>query len=266
MKAVTKDLFTAARATWPGVELDREAFMSHLRERIEEAAARDEHASDLFLACACLRGDPKAIAFLEARFLAQVPAFLSRMESDPTAIAELLQALREKLLLPSAGGRPKLAEYTGQGPLSAWLRVVAVRAALDSKRGKPREVLQEEIPDTLLPCSDDPELDYLRVRYAAEFRAAFHDALLGLEPKARTVLRLHILDGLNIDRIGAIYGVHRATVARWIADARAWLFEQTRRLLSDRLSLEPHEFESVLRLVGANLDASVRRLLEDEPG
>ncbi|WP_272459392.1 sigma-70 family RNA polymerase sigma factor [Polyangium jinanense] len=266
MKAAFEDAFVAAQAAWPGVTLDREAFMAYLRERTGEDGAEVAHASDLFLACACLRGDPRAIAFFEAHFLAQVPAFLSRVENDKATIPELLQALREKLLLPSAGGRPKLADYTGQGPLGAWLRVVAVRAALDRKRAQPREVLREEIPDTLLAPSDDPELDYLRVRYAAEFRAAFQDALLSLEPKGRTVLRLHIIDGLNIDRIGVIYGVHRATVARWIADARAWLFERTRGLLSERLSLEPREFESVLRLVGQDLDASVRRILEDESG
>jgi len=266
MKSPFEDIFAAAEAAWPGVTLDREAFMGHLEDRCGEGVTRLEHAPDLFLACACLRGDPKAIAFFEAHFLAQVPQFLSRVESDAEAVAELLQEVREKLLLAPLGKKPKLAEYNGQGPLGAWLRVVAVRVALDRKRARPREVPQGEISDALLAPSDDPELDYLRVRYAAEFRSAFHDALLGLEPKSRTVLRMHILDGLNIDRIGAVYGVHRATVARWIADARAWLFEKTRKILSERLSLEPREFESVLRLVGEDLDASVRRLLAHEGG
>ena len=237
---------------------------TYLQERAGEGTVKQEHTGDLFLASACLRGDAKAIAAFEAHFLSQVPAFIARIENEPEFVGDIVQAVREKLLLAAPGARPRLADYTGQGPLGAWLRVVAVHTALDGKRSRPREVPRSEIPDSLLPPTSDPELDYLRLRYAADFRAAFQEALAGLEPKSRTVLRLHVLDGLNIQRIGTIYGTHRATVARWIADARAALLDRTRRILCERLSLAPGEVESVLRLVGDDLDVSVRRILAKE--
>ena len=40
-----------------------------------------------------------------------------------------------------------------------------------------------------------------------------------LSAQERTVLRLHVLDGLGTDEIGALYKVHRTTVARWQAQA-----------------------------------------------
>jgi len=80
------------------------------------------------------------------------------------------------------------------------------------------------------------------------------------------VLRLHLLDGLNIDRIGQLHDVHRATAARWLASAREALAKDTQRILQARLQVSRSEFESLLRLVRSDLDVSLCRILaEDEP-
>src|SRR5207244_2837986 len=98
-----------------------------------------------------------------------------------------------------------------------------------------REGLEPKVADDGEPLlavaatSDDPELDHIRARYAAPFKDAFQGALRGLSTQDRNILRLHLVDGLNIEQIGGIYNVHRATVARWIAASRQALVEETRR-------------------------------------
>jgi len=86
-----------------------------------------------------------------------------------------------------------------------------------------------------------------------------------LTAEQRNLLRLHFLDGLNIEKIGAVMQVHRATVARWIAAAREEILENVRRDLNQRLRLEPSEFESLVNLVRSQLQVSILRYLKDNP-
>ncbi len=72
---------------------------------------------------------------------------------------------------------------------------------------------------------------------------------------------MHYLDGLNIDEIGASFRVHRSTVARWLAQARERILEETRKLLSSRLQIGRAEAESVIHLVQSQLDVSIYRYL-----
>ena len=69
----------------------------------------------------------------------------------------------------------------------------------------------------------------------------------------------------SIEQIGAIYRVHRATVARWIADARELLLHQTRELLSRRVRVSNDELESILWLIDSQMDVSLHRCLDDAP-
>ena len=66
--------------------------------------------------------------------LSQVGLLLGRMQPTPQLVDDTRQALREKLLVAAPGARPRIGEYAGRGPLQAWVRVAAVRAALDILR------------------------------------------------------------------------------------------------------------------------------------
>jgi RNA polymerase sigma-70 factor (ECF subfamily) len=106
----------------------------------------------------------------------------------------------------------------------------------------------------------------LKAHQRAAFKAALQAALAGLGAKERNLLRMHLLHGLSIDEIGRAYQVHRATAARWLATTREALHRETRRLLRARLGLTDPEFDSVLRAVESQLDASFRRLLTSSAG
>jgi predicted DNA-binding protein (UPF0251 family) len=88
------------------------------------------------------------------------------------------------------------------------------------------------------------KLEHLKNRYQAEFKRAVEDAIATLGAEQRRALRLHYHDGLSIDRIHALLGVHRATAARWIRAAADAVRDETRRLLHARLGLSAAELEA----------------------
>ena len=185
-----------------------------------------------------------------------------RLSLSADDVAELTQVLRHELLVPSpAGAPPALASYAGRGPLSAWVRVTATRKGLKAcRRDRSREAGEDSLLEVEAP-GDDVELAYLRSLYGEPFRAAFLAAMGALESQEKNVLRQHFIDGLTIDQLAALHGMHRATTARWIARARRHLLSATRREFAKSLQVSPIECDSVLRLLSSRLDVTWRRLL-----
>jgi RNA polymerase sigma-70 factor (ECF subfamily) len=240
---------------WPAIDVPFEAWKTFLGERESLESLK---APDLFLACACASGNTKALEAFEARYIAQVPIFLAGIEHDPAVLDEVRQLVRERLFV---GERKKIAEYSGRGSLGSWLRVVTLRVAFNRRRGvKAHDELTDEevLPDV------DPELKIIQARYQRPFDAALRAAFASLTPRERILFRMHFIDGLNIDRIGLVFSVHRATVARWLAAARDAVLERTMSLLGDELDLDPKELMSLLRVVRSGLDISLQGLLAEE--
>jgi RNA polymerase sigma-70 factor (ECF subfamily) len=255
-------LLRAARAAWPEVALDDESFAAHLAERWPAGATlaqwlEDAHATDLYLACACGRGVPEALAAVDRAFLAHTAAYLVRLSPSDAFVEDVRQTVREKLFV---GDAPKIREYSGRGPLDGWLRVVAGRAALDLRKRR-----GERLPDLTAKGLDpfaDPELGYLKQRYRGVVEDAYKAALASLDEDSRTLLRQHFLLGVTLDELAERLRVHRTTIARRLAGARQRIADETQRLLRERLALSGEEFASLFGLVRSQLDVSVSRLLD----
>jgi RNA polymerase sigma-70 factor (ECF subfamily) len=218
--------------------------------------------ADVELARACAAGDARAIAEVERRFGPDLDRALARLRLDAALAAEIRQSVREKLFVGKGGGPPGIASYEGKGPLGAFLRAVVVHAAMSAKRAQRKD----HDGDSVLrdaAAVDDPELAEIRRRYGASFKQAFADALAELEPRDRNVLRLVYVEGLGVEQVALAYGVHRVSVSRWLADARAHLHSRTRALLRERLSLSATELASVARLCLSQIDVSLDRLLAE---
>jgi RNA polymerase sigma-70 factor, ECF subfamily len=249
----------AARAARPELALDDGAFVAFLHARPERLEASPEHAGDLALSFACANGDTAAIRALEAEYLSRVAyALPSRHRGDA---AEVIQSLRDKLLVPGPAGPAKIGDFTGRGGLGGWLRVAAVRVALNIERSKKHEVALDENRALAERAAGDLEIDHLKNRYRLEFREAFTAALEALEARPRNLLRQHYLDGLTMEAIGAIYRVHRITVVRWMEQSREALAKETRRELGARLRVDRNELESILRLIESQMEMSLRAFL-----
>src|SRR5262249_17829438 len=103
--------------------------------------------------------------------------------------------------------------------------------------------------------------DYIKLRYRDEFREAFTNAFSLLSSQQRNVLRLHLLDGVTLEQLAATFGVHRSTIARWLAESRAAVLQGTRKGLRTRLRIAPAELESLIGLLRSQLDVSLHGLL-----
>jgi RNA polymerase sigma-70 factor, ECF subfamily len=268
LEAVLRDILEAARAAWPDLEVSAEVFLPYLAERLPEdseaeRALLEVKAADLYLACACTQGDQAAVAAFEKHYFPDIQAALTKRDPSCGQLEDVKQSLYQKLFLSDGEHPAKIGKYSGRGDLRSWLCVTAVREAIDLLRKVQREQPVDDGALMDLTSSDeDQELSYLKRLYREQFKQAFQDALGSLSSRERTLLRYNLLDELNIDQIGAIYNVHRATIARWIAKARETLLDETRRRLMAGLRVDQTEFESIMRLIQSRFDVSVAHFLK----
>jgi RNA polymerase sigma-70 factor, ECF subfamily len=263
LEALLEEIVRSAQSAWPGVNLAPDRFIPYLGRRLPtglpaEEALRQIHTSDLYLACACAHGDAQAIAAFEARCLTVVDRAVVALPVDADVVAEVKQQLRRNLFVGD-GRPPEILDFVGRGDLRGWVRVMAVRLALAMmRRARKNETADDDLIDKAVLPQESPELAYLKNSYRRQFKSAVGDAIKGLTVRERTLLRQHFIDGLTIDEIGTVYRVHRATAARWIARAREAVLNATRAALMKRLTIEPEELDSILRLINSRLEVSFR--------
>ena len=257
-------LWAAARVRWPELPDDRDGFVRHLAARIGatsdvalETALAGAHGADLYHAQHCASGEPRAVELLLAGPFAVARATLLNLRCARELADDVEQDVRALLLVGNHGGHPQIADYAGRGELRSWIASITARIA--RKRLGRGDLVDDDA--SLAESSDDPELAYFKDTYREAFETAVREALAAVSVRERNLLRQHHLDRLTLDELSALYGAHRATVARWLAAARERIHDQTRALLVERLALDDDELESVVRLVRSQADISVRRLL-----
>ena len=249
--------YERGRAAWPAVQLDPDVFAAHLAQR----SAGDAHAEDLYLACACARGDAAAHAAFEQRFLADVPVFIARVDASPAVADETKQRLRTYLLVGAPGEPPRIAAYGGRGALGGWIRVIATRMALQQR---PRDVGSDaDAANRLAACEPGPELALIRKRDGAALAAALGAAISGLADRDRGLVKLAILDELSLDELSRLYGVHRTTLWRWLGQIKQRLLDDAMQRLRASLALDTADLDSLCRLARSQLDLSLGSLAGD---
>ncbi|HEY8208388.1 MAG TPA: sigma-70 family RNA polymerase sigma factor [Myxococcaceae bacterium] len=249
-----------AREAHPDIDIPEAEFERYLAQHPSPASAGPEqfHVEDLYVACGCALGNAQALAALERDLTSVVPAAISGLNLGTAGVAEVLQLIREKVLMGGEDGHPRILDYAGRAPLKSWLRAMAVRMGLNFKRDERVHAHEdEEILDNLPDPDEDPELRHVRARYKKEFSAAFKAALDTLTPEERNMLRLHFVEGVPLDKIGKLYDAHKSTVSRWLSRARETLLKEIRQVLAERLSLATTDVDSLLRLAVRNFELSL---------
>jgi RNA polymerase sigma-70 factor len=210
---------------------------------------------DSELVAAALARDPRAVSAVEAIVRSAASAAARRLGGDSSAADEIAQRVAEKLWLGRGGDAPVLATYSGEAPLSAWLRVIAYREGVELLRA--REIPDDAIVDRVV-ATTEPELAMLRTAYLVAFKRCFKAAFAQLSMHDRDLVRRHHLDGLSLEELAKLYGTHRATVARWLAKVRARLVSDTRTALRSELS-DTTDLDDVLAMIASRLEASLSR-------
>jgi RNA polymerase sigma-70 factor (ECF subfamily) len=265
LDATLLDIIGSARETCPTFSVPAEEFVAYLWARIPSdvpplAALRQMHTDDLYLACACARGDVHAFAAFDERCLGHLDRFLRRMGIDEDVCAEVKQEIRRRVLVGD-GRPPEIVDFSGRGDLRGWVRVMAVRQALRRQERARRDIAVED--DELLErivAPGNPELDYAKGMYRKEFKRAFDAALRGLSDRERTLLRQHYIDGLTIDELGQLYRVHRSTAARLLARARTSVLEATRAQMMCQLDVQSQDLDSIMRMIRSQIEISLHVL------
>ena len=260
-----RELLCEAREAWPGITVPEEAFAELLAAQETDSGAPPRlPAATLWLALGCARGDPEALRAFEASTFPGARAALRRMGLSPDTIAEVLQTLRERLLVAQPGKAARILAAAAHGNLPAQIRVAAVRLAFNLHRRDHRLELGDAPLLAALTPDEDPELAALKEQQRRAVKAALERSLASLTPQERNVLRMNFVHWLSIDVIGRAYNVHRATVARWLAATRAKLNQESRRLLRAQQGIGEAEVDSLLRLVESRIQVSFLRLLESD--
>lgn len=272
LETCLQELYLQGLSFWEGVEVAGSDFIEYLAARTPVGpnpaqSLASVNTRDLYLACACARGHSRALASFDSAILVRVPAFIAKIDASSSFADEVRQVLRERFLCASLGEAPAITRYSGSGELTNWVRVAAVRTALGLRRNRDDRPAMNVDDATLkaLPMSASPEADNIRAGCQKEFKNALAEAFSSLSTEQRNVLRLHFASRLTGDQIAGLLGIGRATVVRWIANARGHLMRETHRLLRKRLRLTRVEMDSFIQAALSQLDMSLTSLLCERP-
>ncbi|MEZ4381297.1 MAG: sigma factor-like helix-turn-helix DNA-binding protein [Nannocystaceae bacterium] len=258
LEEVLAALWSRGRSSWPYLTIGAETFFAQVARRFAPGpseALLELRAGDLYVLSAYLAGAPGARAAFENEHFARVARALERFDASPEEIARVQRSLPTHLQCDRRT-TPMRSHYAGVGSLGSWLCISAVRELWLSRNGAP-------LADA---AADDPHAPaYLNALYHGELRDAFDGALAELSQRERDVLRLNVVDDRDVADIGALYDVHRATIARWIARARERLTTRTLDAMTRRLRIAERDHESVLQLIESQLDVNLRRRLGAPP-
>jgi len=206
-------------------------------EQRTAAALAGLRLDGLCLAWACLEAQPRALEAFDREVMPRVTEAVRGREPNAARAAELVNAARARLLV-AEGDRPAgLAHYRGRGPLASFAMVVAMRLAVDAQRqGKPAETLEQALAVACDPrLTADAALDQQLL--GAAVQRALQEATAALTARERTLLKLHVVQGVSAEKLGRMYRVHRATSTRWLTEARQKVMEQMTATLRRELKV-----------------------------
>jgi RNA polymerase sigma-70 factor, ECF subfamily len=251
--------YATGATAWPDVAIAYDTFKDRLTELGVAAADAQLRAADLYLAVGCAQGQPSALAHFEREHIGSVPLYVQRSGLAAELMGELRQRVRLKLLL---GAPPAIAKYRGVGALSAWVRVSAVRVAVDlAARADDRHEVASDLLDLCTAAEASPELQTVKTLYQDRFRATVQASFVRLGAREKALLRMHFLEELSLDRLAAIYRVHRSTIARWLVAIRSEVLADVRREFGLSGGASTAELRSLVSVLRREVQVSARRVL-----
>ena len=262
------EVIASAQRAYPTFRIPPEIFATYVLDRLPAdvaplVALQRMYTSDLYLACGCACGEAPAIAAFEEHCLGPLDRVLASMGVDHAACADVTQEIRSRVLVGNIrqARRAEILDFAGRGDLRGWIRVMAVRQALQRQERARRELPAED-SELLQQIADPDDLSLAHAKgvYREEFKRAFERALRALPDRQRTLLRQHYVDGLSIDELGSLYRVHRSTAARLVGRARILVLDATRARMRSQLGVESRDLDSILRLIWSQIDVSLRGL------
>lgn len=261
------ELHRLATSAWPDIAIEAPCFVEHLADHTSWEDAKGYlstvRASDMYLALACAKHIPVALAAFDRTILSAMGAYLAGINSEGAFVDEMRQRLRIELFV-GTGDRPlHITEYDGTRSLAAWVRLRA-RWRARTQMADPSKQF-DEIDDQVIDAvaGRSPEESYFHHRCWPDFRLALREAMRSLPRNERVALRLHFVGGLSGVKIAAMQQVDRTSVGRWMGNAKKTILKETRRLLRARLKLSDVEFDTLIAAVQDRIDTTIGSLIPE---
>lgn len=232
--------------------LEVDTTCDYIRARILDRTIGLEQAHAMALAHACVRGDRTARDALVV--LVQEVATKVRWPELP--VDARAARIWEHVFSEDGNGRVRLTTYDGRGPLGAWLRVVATRLVQRDAVDPPRAP-QDDALAGVWTAAAGSEHGLIKDMYVEQVRTVFRDATRSLSESARTLLHLHYVRGVSLERLTGVYGVHRVTLSRRLKAARTELLDRAVAGLRSTSDMTEHECRSLLRTLQSRIELSL---------
>lgn len=263
LEQLLQEALREARTAWPELNAPADAFVRQLAKGATEQRAWPQplFAADVYLACACALKVEGALEAFDRQHLPLLQKTARRVALENSE--DVVQAFRVRLLLGGPDKPPMIADFAGRGTMKSWLRLAITHASLKSKRDRSPSA-PEALIDRLPESEDDPELAIIKRNYKPHFTRALKDAIGDLEPRSRRLLAQHYIDGVEVNHLAQLHGVHRTTASRWLSEARSQLLSRTRTRLGEALRVSSAECDSILRVVDQELDESIRGVFSED--
>jgi len=275
LRGLLRQALDEARTQWPGVELDPDLFVRHVAARLPRGDVSSGVSlpdlfsrlslGELYLACACQHGNPAAISAFERRYLSRLPEMLGQLRQPASAVDEICQMTRVRILVRTPDGEPRIADYKGEGALLSWVRVTAARVSLTLLASeRPAGEGAADLLEALPAPGVDAELDLIKRRHRSEFREALREAFAAIPEEDRHLLKLYFADRLTTTELGALFRVNQSTISRRLKAVREAVHDGTRRCLQARLGLSTGELQSFLAALTSQLDEGLSQIFGEE--
>ncbi len=271
LEAALRQMVEAGAASWPAIEIAPADFVRFLARQLPPELREPKRLvslqiRDLYLVCAVGLGHRTALSWIESNQMSEVQRTLGKLGTPPALIADVVQSLYSRLL-ERQNAHPEVPVlrrgFSGQGELTGWLCTCAVHEATRRYKRAKQEISFDEASGAIWGTQGrSPEQTMLSGQLKEAFQLAFRDAVNALTSRERNLLRYHYLSDLSIDQIGTLYHVHRATAARWVAQARERLTSDTRKRFLQRVPTREGSLPQVMELIRSQLTVNLAMLLQ----
>jgi RNA polymerase sigma-70 factor len=251
------EAFERCLRRYPAVQISYEDFHARIEEVLShEMSLSDEkqrmkvlaliHQEDLFLAMACSRQDRVAWEFFIDDYMPLLRKFSIQACGNLEEGEDLAQEITVKML--KEGNR--FAGYNGRGSLASWLRAAVSHAAIDRFRRARKQVSLEDLPTyeattEVKRFGQKDEAETLDARWGPVISNTVSESISKLAARDRLALGLYYLRGISLHAIGRQFGIHEATVSRWLEGLRRDIRKKVEVELRKKHGLHAGEIRSL---------------------
>ncbi len=248
------------RRRWLPIDLPLDRYIELCTQATVTVEALRLRPDDLYIAYATASGSNGAAEALDEAFVHKLGPAIRRVGTAPDAVPDVLQATRERLL---TGEHPRLAAYNGTVPLRNWIKLIAVRLAIDLARaGSVTTRLDASFAAQPIAAPADPATLLAKTQFKASLEAVLRDELARLPPDRRLAFRLHFIENQSIDAIARQFAVHRVTVARWLWTLGEHIRENLQRRFRTEFGVAAPDFDSLVRVLRSTMSVDLRALVD----